>query len=49
MRREKSYHNGNIINQMVENKGNTYLCISNKSIVDLTIEDCYKVEFKEYK
>lgn len=49
MRREKSYHNGNIINQMVKNQENTYLCISNKSIVDLTIEDCYKVEFKEYK
>lgn len=48
MRREKSYHNGNIINQMVENQDNTYLCISNKSIVELTIEDCYKVEFKEY-
>lgn len=49
MRREKSYHNGNIINQMVENKENTYLCISKKSIESLTIEDCYKIEFKEYK
>ena len=49
MRREKSYHNGNIINQMVKNKENTYLCISKKDIVSLTIEDCYKVEFKEYK
>ena len=48
MRREKSYHNGNIINKMVKNQENTYLCISNKSIVELTIEDCYKVEFKEY-
>jgi len=49
MRREKSYHNGNIINQMDDNKENTYLCISKKDIVSLTIEDCYKVEFKEYK
>jgi len=49
MRREKSYHNGNIINQMIENKENTYLCISKNSIESLTIEDCYKVEFKEYK
>ena len=49
MRREKSYHNGNIINQMVKNQDNTYLCISKKNIVDLTIEDCYKVEFIEYK
>lgn len=49
MRREKSYHNGNIINQMVENKENTYLCVSKNSIVDLTIEDCYKIEFKEYR
>ena len=49
MRREKSYHNGNIINQMVENKENTYLCISKKDIESLTIEDCYKIEFKEYK
>ena len=49
MRREKSYHNGNIINQMDDNKENTYLCISKKDIVSLTLEDCYKVEFKEYK
>ena len=49
MRREKSYHNGNIINHMVENKENTYLCISKKDIESLTIEDCYKIEFKEYK
>lgn len=48
MRREKSYHNGNIINQMVKNKDNTYLCISKKSIESLTIEDCYKIEFKKY-
>lgn len=49
MRREKTYHNGNIINKMVKNKENTYLCISKNSIEDLTIEDCYKVEFEEYK
>ena len=49
MRREKSYHNGNIINQMVKNKENTYLCISKKNIESITIEDCYKVEFNEYK
>ena len=49
MRREKSYHNGNIINQMDDNKENTYLCISKKDIVSLTLEDCYKVEFIEYK
>ena len=49
MRREKSYHNGNIINQMADNKENTYLCISRKDIVSLSIDDCYKVEFKEYK
>lgn len=49
MRREKSYHNGNIINQMIIHKENTYLCISKKSEESLTIEDCYKIEFKEYK
>ena len=49
MRREKSYHNGNIINQMDDNKDNTYLCMSNKDVVSLTINDCYKVEFIEYK
>lgn len=49
MRMEKSYQNGNIINQMDDNKENTYLCISKKDIVSLTIDDCYKVEFKEYK
>lgn len=48
MRREKSYHNGNIINQMVKNKDNTYLCISKNDIVSLTIDDCYKIKFKEY-
>ena len=48
MRREKSYHNGNIINQMVNNKENTYLCISKNDIVSLTIDDCYKIKFKEY-
>lgn len=49
MRREKSYHNGNIINQMANNKENTYLCISKKDLVSLTIDDCFKVEFEEYK
>lgn len=48
MRREKSYHNGNIINQMANNKENTYLCISSKSIYELTVEDCYKVDFIKY-
>lgn len=48
MRREKSYHNGNIINQMVKNKDNTYLCTSKSSADRLTIEDCYKVDFKKY-
>lgn len=43
---EKSFHNGNIINQMLENKENTYLCISDYDIYRTTIEDCYKVEFK---
>lgn len=46
MRREKSFHNGNIVNQMVKNKENTYLCISKNE--SLTIEDCYKVKFKKY-
>ena len=49
MRREKSYHNGNIIERMVKNKENTYLCISKKNIISLTIDDCYKIAFKEYK
>lgn len=48
MRREKSYQNGNIINQMVQNKENTYLCISKDKIDNLKIKDCYKIEFIEY-
>lgn len=48
MRREKSYQNGNIINQMVKNKENTYLCISKDKIDNLKIKDCYKIEFIEY-
>lgn len=48
MRREKSYHNGNIVHQMVNNKENTYICVSNKTLVELTVEDCYKIEFEEY-
>ena len=48
MRREKSYHNGNIINRMVKNNKNTYLCMSKKNIESLTIKDCYKIEFIEY-
>ena len=48
MRREKSYQNGNIINQMVQNKENTYLCISKDNIDNLKIKDCYKIEFIEY-
>lgn len=48
MRSERSYHNGNIIHQMIKNKESTYLCISQRSVESLTIEDCYKVEFKKY-
>lgn len=48
MRREKSYQNGNIINQMVQNKENTYLCISKDNIDNLKIKDCYKIDFIEY-
>ena len=48
MRREKSYQNGNIINQMVQNKENIYLCISKDNIDNLKIKDCYKIEFIEY-
>ena len=49
MRREKSTYNGNIITQMIKNKENTYLCISKNNIENLTIEDCHRVEFQEYK
>lgn len=48
MRREKSYQNGNIINQMVQNKENTYLCISKDNIDNLKIKDCHKIDFIEY-
>lgn len=48
IRKEKSYQNGNIINQMVQNKENTYLCISKDKIDNLKIKDCYKIEFIEY-
>lgn len=48
IRKEKSYQNGNIINQMVQNKENTYLCISKDNIDNLKIKDCYKIEFIEY-
>ena len=44
---EKSFRNGNIINQMLENKDNTYLCIAEYDIYSMTIDDCYKVEFKK--
>ena len=48
MRREKSYQNGNIINQMIQNKENTYLCISKDNIDSLKIKDCHKIDFIEY-
>ena len=49
MRKEKSTANGNIITKMIKNKENTYLCISKNNIENLTIEDCHKIEFQEYK
>lgn len=44
---EKNFKNGNIINQMLENKEQVYLCISDYDIDSITIDDCYKVEFDE--
>jgi len=43
---EKSFRNGNIINQMLGNMENTYLCINDSDIYKMTIDDCYKINFK---
>ena len=43
---EKSFRNGNIINQMIDNMENTYLCIHDSDIYEMTIDDCYKIDFK---
>ncbi|MBQ8902646.1 MAG: helix-turn-helix transcriptional regulator [Bacilli bacterium] len=46
---EKSFQKGNIISKMLNNKDNTYLCVSNKPIDKLTYEDCFKIIFEKIK
>jgi len=41
---EKTFQNGNIIDDMLRNKDNFYLCVSEtKKIEEITIDDCYKI------
>jgi len=41
---ENAFENGNIIDDMLKNKDNFYICISEtKKIEEITIDDCYKI------
>lgn len=44
---EKNFRNGSIINQMLDNKDQVYLCISDYDVTSITVDDCYKVKFEK--
>lgn len=45
---EKTFQNGNIIDIMLKNKDNLYVCVSeDKEIDELTIDDCYNIQVRK--
>jgi len=46
---EKRNQNGNIIDKMLKNKNNIYLCVSKNDLDNIDKNDCYQVVFIENK